>query len=131
MEVTFRASKSDQKMQGAVVTRERVIDRAGGNQVVRQMGALEILLDLLEVHHPELGASVPLTQSLKQGRWAVVSRSEATVALRDMARRVGANPEDFALHSGRIGGATQLAKQGASVIQIQRAGRWKSGAFMT
>ena len=130
VEVTFRASKSDQKRQGAVVTRERVADRAGGNQVVRQMGALEILLDLLDVH-PELGASAPLTQSLKQGRWAVVSRSEATVALRDMARRVGANPEDFALHSGRIGGATQLAKQGASVIQIQRAGRWKSGAFMT
>ena len=125
----FRASKADQKRQGAIVTRERVAGRGGGNQTVQQMGALEILLDLLDLH-PELGGSAPLMQSVKQGKWAVVSRSEATVALRDMARRVGANPADFALHSGRIGGATQLAKQGASVIQIQRAGRWKSGAFM-
>ena len=130
VEVTFRASKPDQKRQGAVVTRERVIERAGGNQAVRQTGALEILLDLLDLH-PELSGNAPLMQSAKQGKWAVVSRSEATFALRDMARRVGANPVDFALHSGRIGGATQLAKQGASVIQIQRAGRWKSSAFMT
>lgn len=34
------------------------------------------------------------------------------------------------LHSGRIGGATQLAAQGASELQIQRAGPWKSRAFM-
>ncbi|CAN0428474.1 unnamed protein product, partial [Scytosiphon promiscuus] len=27
-------------------------------------------------------------------------------------------------------GATHLASQGASEIQIQRAGRWKSSAFM-
>ena len=39
-------------------------------------------------------------------------------------------PMTYALHSGRIGGATQLAAQGASDIQIQRAGRWKSLAFM-
>jgi len=122
VEVHFRASKADQKRQGAIVTRERVVGRVGGNQTVQQMGALEILLDLLDLH-PELGGSAPLMQSVKQGKWAVVSRSEATVALRDMARSVGANPADFALHSGRIGGATQLAKQGASVIQIQRAGR--------
>ena len=37
----------------------------------------------------------------------------------------------FALHSGRIAGATQLAAQGLSELQIQRAGRWKSRAFMT
>jgi len=128
VEVSFRASKSDQKRQGAVVTRERVVDDTRG-QSVEKMGALEILLDLLDMH-PELGSSAPLMQSAKQGRWVVVSRSEATAALRDMAERVGGNPSEFALHSGRIGGATQLAKQGASVIQIQRAGRWKSGAFM-
>ena len=60
----------------------------------------------------------------------VVSRSEATRALRLLVTSVGRNPEEFALHSGRIRGATHLASQGASEIQIQRAGRWKSSAFM-
>ena len=40
------------------------------------------------------------------------------------------DPLQYALHSGRIGGATQLAAQGATNVQIQRAGRWKSLAFM-
>ncbi|CAB1118551.1 unnamed protein product [Ectocarpus sp. CCAP 1310/34] len=130
VEVTFRASKADQKRRGAIVTRERVMRDEEGGQMAEKIGALEILLNLLDVH-PELGSTAPLMQSVKQGRWAVVSRSEATAALRDMARRVGENPTHFALHSGRIGGATQLAKQGASGVQIQRVGRWKSGAIMT
>ena len=37
----------------------------------------------------------------------------------------------FELHSGRIVGATQLASQCLSELQIQRAGRSKSRAFMT
>lgn len=36
----------------------------------------------------------------------------------------------YALDSGRIGGATQLAKQSASAIHIQRAGRWNSASYM-
>ena len=39
-------------------------------------------------------------------------------------------PEEFALHSGRIGGATKLAAGGASDTVIQREGRWASNAFM-
>jgi len=62
--------------------------------------------------------------------WKVVSRSEATGALRLLVGSLGMIPEEFALHSGRIGGATQLARRGATQIQIQRAGRWKSSAFM-
>ena len=33
------------------------------------------------------------------------------------------DPFQYALHSGRIGGATQPAAQGATVVQTQRAGR--------
>ena len=43
----------------------------------------------------------------------------------------GRDPMQFALHSGRIGGGTQIAAQGISELQIQRAGRWKSRAFVT
>ena len=62
--------------------------------------------------------------------WKVITRIEAVVALRMMAASAGKNPAQFALHSGRIGGATKLAAQGMSELQIQRAGRWKSRAFM-
>lgn len=115
VEITFRASKADQKRVGAVVTRTGV--------------ALQVLLDLLDLY-PQLGSQAPLMQWQGSLGGKVVSRSEATRALRLLVTSVGRNPEEFALHSGRIGGATHLASQGASEIQIQRAGRWKSSAFM-
>ena len=59
------------------------------------------------------------------------TRSEAVVALRLMVGSSGRDPMRFALHSGRIEGGTRLAAQGLSDLQIQRAGRWKSRAFMT
>ena len=109
VEVTFRASKADQKRVGAVVTRRGV--------------ALQVVLDLLDLC-PQLGRHTPLMQWDGPLRSKVVSRSEATRALRVLVSTVGRIPEEFALHSGRIGGATHLASQGASEIQIQRAGRW-------
>ena len=39
-------------------------------------------------------------------------------------------PEEFALHSGRIGAATKLAAEGVSDAVIQREGRSGSYAFM-
>ena len=46
------------------------------------------------------------------------------------SKRTPTPPAQFALHSGWIGGATKLATQGMSELQIQRAGRWNSRAFM-
>ena len=63
-------------------------------------------------------------------RGKVITRTEVVVALRMMVASAGKNPARFALHSGRIGGATKLAAQGISELQVQRAGRWKSRAFM-
>ena len=60
----------------------------------------------------------------------MITRTEAVVALRMMAASAGKNPAHFALHSGRIEGATKLVAQGMSELQIQRADRWKSRAFM-
>lgn len=115
VEVTFRASKADQKRLGATVTRSGE--------------ALKVLLDLLDLH-PELGSHAPLMQSWTQDRWKVISRAEASRHLRLLVSVAGRDPQKYALHSGRIGGATHLASMGASVIQIQRAGRWKSSAFI-
>ena len=40
-------------------------------------------------------------------------------------------PEESALHSGRIRGATSMAAGGASDAVIQGEGRWASNACMT
>ena len=127
VEICFRVSKADQKRIGAVVTRTRgqQTEKRGG----REVGALEILLDLIDTH-PDLDMTAPLMQSCTTSGWKVITRSEATRALRLLVSCVGREPSQYALHSGRIGGATHLAAQGASELQIQRAGRWKSLAFM-
>jgi hypothetical protein len=60
----------------------------------------------------------------------VITRAEATRALRAMVAASGADPHQYALHSGRIGAATRLAAAGASDSAIMAAGRWKSTKFM-
>ena len=57
-----------------------------------------------------------------------VERKEATAALRAVIERQGLDPREYALHSGRIGGATRLAAMGLSTYDILRQGRWKSQA---
>lgn len=42
-----------------------------------------------------------------------------------MASGFDRDPKQYALHSGIIGGGTQLAVQGASDIQIPKEGRWE------
>ena len=43
------------------------------------------------------------------------------------ARRI---PEDFALYSGKKGGATRLAAKRVPEAMIKQEGRWSSDAFM-
>ena len=78
-EVTFRASKSDNKRLRAIVTRTSV---TVGNEKARnekRYGALEIVLDLLGFY-PELSGSAPLMQTLTANGWKVVTRTVATKA---------------------------------------------------
>ena len=84
----------------------------------------------LDRHAPGSRHDRPLMQSCTTSGWKVITRSEATRALRLLVSCVGREPSQYALHSGRIGGATHLAAQGGSELQVQRAGRWKSLAFM-
>ena len=57
-------------------------------------------------------------QTYSVAGWRVTNRREATHALRMIVGGVGRYHLQYALHSGRIGGATQLAAQGATNIQI-------------
>ena len=93
------------------------------------MGAFKALLGLLNVY-PQLPGGEPLAVRTTSLNYKVFTRSVAVTALRLMVVSSGRDPMQFALHSGIIGGATQLASQSISELQIQRAGRWKSRAFM-
>ena len=90
---------------------------------------LEILLDLPDLY-PTLDAAAPLMQTYSVAGWRVINRREPTHALRAIVGGVGRDPLQYALYLWRIGGATQLAAQGATNVQIQRAGRRKSLAFI-
>lgn len=115
--ISFRGSKGDQMRRGA--------------QIHRFGKCLQVLLDLLS-KYPDLPMSAALMTYKDSGdNWAVATRKTATRALRAMvARQQICRPEEFALHSGRIGAATQLAENGMSDSAIMAAGRWKSTAFM-
>eukprot|EP00904_Undaria_pinnatifida_P011237 jgi/Undpi1/7243/HiC_scaffold_22.g09716.m1 len=126
--VRFRASKSDQKREGCTITRTRAAGVA--LDAGRLAGAFEALQELRNVH-PQLPGEAPLTVRRTPSGWNVLTRTEAVATLRLMVGSSGRDPAQYALHSGRIGGATQLAGQGIPELQIQRAGRWKSRAFMT
>ena len=62
VEVTFRAGKPDQNRLGSVVPRTRVAAADGVDGGVRSKGALEILLDLLDLY-PTLDGAAPLMQT--------------------------------------------------------------------
>ena len=99
------------------------------NGDVRGKGALEILLDLLDLYLTFDGAA-PLMQTYAGGAWGGISRSEVTHAVGMIVGGVERDSVQYALHSGNTGGATQSAVQGATVVQTQRAGRWKSSMLM-
>ena len=91
----------------------------------------------------DLTEEAPLMSFRGKGGWEIWSRGRATKCLRDgtasVAKRwreeekgAGARliPEEFALHSGRIGGATKLAARGVPEAVITKEGRWSSDSFM-
>ena len=134
IEVHMRGSKGDQGRKGAVLVREKG----------RANGAVELMLELFGIYGSEgLSAKTPLMVHKRGGKWEVWQRGKATEQLRKGIRAVaeewvkegrgaGAKlrPEEFALHSGRIGGATRLAAKGVPGAVIKKEGRWSSDAFL-
>ncbi|CAM9799246.1 unnamed protein product, partial [Sphacelaria rigidula] len=117
VEMRFRASKSDQGRKGAVLLRSRT-NKPGnaqplmvGNLLGAGGGGFETVRELM-LMHPNLGAEVPLAAFPSGKTWTVWTRSQATFALRALVQHQGLQPLEYALHSGRIGGATRLAAAG-------------------
>lgn len=123
VEVNFPAPTADSKRLEEVVTRAKTIPGHRSSTLeTKRVGALELLLELSALY-PNVGETAPLMQTQSKQGWKVVSRAEVTMALRLIVNATGRDPKQYALHSGRIRGATQLAAEGASELQIQRAGR--------
>jgi len=139
VEVRFRGSKGDQGRKGAVVVRTRT--GLGGEG---KGGAVGLLVELFGMYNDgELTGEAPLMSYRGTEGWRVWGRGQATRCLRDGIANVGRKwrdegrgagakliPEEFALHSGRIGGATRLAANRVPEAVIKKEGRWSSDAFM-
>ena len=111
VKVLLAASQTDQNRKSCTITRVRMAEGVGVSKT--PVGAFEALVELLDAH-PRLPGGAPLTTRRTASGWKVITRTEAVVASRMMAASAGKNPAQFALHSGRIGRATQLDAQGMS-----------------
>lgn len=121
VEVRFRSAKGDQLRKGAVVTRART---GPPRAVSLGGGAVDVMVELLSCY-PSLPPHAPLVAfDVGQEAWSMWSKHQATRALRQVVSLAGLPPEEFALHSLRIGGATYLAAGGASPDVLRREGRW-------
>lgn len=60
-----------------------------------------------------------------------LTRHRLVTVLREAIKTIGHDPRGFSGHSFRIGAATTAARAGLRDSSIQRAGRWRSNAFMS
>ena len=66
----------------------------------------------------------------RQEGWSL-SKASLTHRLRDLLKKVGIGEQDrmkYSWHSCRAGGATEAIRQGVSIEELSRQGRWKSKA---
>ncbi|CAB1109183.1 unnamed protein product [Ectocarpus sp. CCAP 1310/34] len=139
VDVLFEASKSNHDE--AVVSRVKTCpglaafdwEWDGTGEVPKGMvgvGGFEVLLELM-CCFPQLDAMAPITAYPSGQVWKVWTCAQSSSALRDLVAGQGLKPEEYAPHSGRIGGATRLGAMGLSSWAIQQQGRWKSSAFQS
>ena len=90
------------------------------------VAAYEGLLAALPTLHP---AEPLLTLPTKRGRRIAVTSAKLHQCLSILLECLGINPRPYSFHSFRRGGATAAFNAGVTVLDLQRHGTWKSGAF--
>ena len=109
-----------------------------------EVNVVDKLLELFEYYGTSIqGENAPLMAYRRGVVWRVWTRGQATYCLRNGLEGVGEKwrsqakgpvaeliPEEFALHSGRIGGAPRLAEMGVPPWVIQIEGRLAVKVFM-
>jgi hypothetical protein len=110
-----------------------------GRGSIRARGGVcaEIVKGLFGVFAGQLPPEAPLCAVPVQrvpGRWFEIGAAEATETLREMLGmlklqgQLDGEPHEYALHSGRIGGAVAEQRAGASDAQLREGGGWHSNA---
>jgi hypothetical protein len=112
-------------------------DQWGEGSMVARGGTVAALAKQLYGLHVSLPPKAPLcSYVVPGGGYRTIKASRGTAVLREMlgelkeAGTLEGEPAEYALHSGRIGGASALQDGGASGAQIQEAGRWHSTAYL-
>ena len=125
----FKSHKGDQEQKGSVPVRTRTEVRGSKSSFRKDGGAVAFMLELMSCF-PGLLDHAPLS-SYRSGKSARVVRYGRTLrAIKELVAKSGRNPDEFALHSLRIGGANTLAA-GGDILEgvIQNEGTWKSDAY--
>ena len=129
VEVRFTGHKGDQEQVGSVRVRTRTEVRGSKSSFRVDGGAVALMLELMSCF-PGLPDHAPLSSYRCGKSVRVVRYGRALRAIKELVAKSGRNPDEFALHSLRIGGATTLAAGGdISERVIQREGRWRSDAY--
>ena len=92
-------------------------------------GAVALVLEMMSCLQ-DLPDRTPLASYGFGSSARIVRHGRALRAVKEMVVESGRNPDEFALHSLRIGGATTLAAGGnISERVIQREGKWRPDAY--
>ena len=122
VDVCFNSHNGDQEQIGSVRVRTRNEVRVSESSCRIDGGALARMLDLMSCFSSLLGhailSSCRCGKSVRVVRYGRVLRAIEELVVKSKS---GRNPDEFALHSLRIGGATTLAEGGeVSERVIQR-----------
>ena len=143
MKVHFERGKGDQRGKRRPQEEKggQGVDEGGNGGGGLGGNVVDLLLEQLEYSQTIIpgGVSAPPTAYRSGGKWKVWKLGQATYCLRSGLDSAGAEwrsqgkgavaaliPEEFALHSGRIGGAMKLAEMGAPSWMSRRERRWAS-----
>ena len=108
VEVSFKGHKGDQEQIGSVRARARDEVRGSRSSYRADGWAVALMLELL-LCFPDLSDRTPLASYRYGSSVRVVRYGRALRAVKEAVAKSGHNPDEFALHSLRIGGATTLA----------------------
>ena len=118
--VIIRSSKTDQEGKGAhqyLCDKTRAVLKTYKQRVGITEGALFIRFTPVNPNKPHVDKHT--------GEWKRISSFQVRYMIKQEAKRIGIE-ERVSGHSLRIGSAVSLASKGATLVDMQLAGRWKS-----
>lgn len=110
MEVRLRGHKGDETQTGSIVVRTRSEATGERSGLDADGGAVALVVGFLSCN--ELPEHAPLSSCRCGGSVRVWGYGQALRSLREVVQESGRNPEEYALHSLRIGDASALAAGG-------------------